>query len=269
MITRQPFLTAPPQDPLKGDASHAYTVCDMPSAVIASPGNAIVTAGAGARSVGRSTAAVRHALRTLASETGPRAGLRGVMRLRPLVTQAHDVLRERFEAGGTVEDYLRGRARLADSAVIGLLHIASVSTAMRGGNMVAPLAAVAVGGYGRNELAPGSDLDLLFLLPEYSQAGTRGGADATAACVTSARRGPARTSGPRARQRPHCSRRGPPQFGASTLRRPPARVRRTSRSNRGAPSAATLSASRARRTPGGSLGPRTDPLGAPWNGCWS
>jgi hypothetical protein len=169
MITRQPFLTAPPQDPLKGDASHAYTVCDMPSAVIASPGNAIVTAGAGARSVGRSTAAVRHALRTLASETGPRAGLRGVMRLRPLVTQAHDVLRERFEAGGTVEDYLRGRARLADSAVIGLLHIASVSTAMRGGNMVAPLAAVAVGGSGGTNWLPAPISTYSFSCPNTAR----------------------------------------------------------------------------------------------------
>ena len=115
------------------------------------------------------TAAIRHALRALASETGQLTGLRGVKLLRPLVAQAHEVLRERLEAGGSVEAYLRGRTRLADSAVIGLLHVASVSTRMRGNNMVAPLAAVAVGGYGRSELAPGSDLDLLFLLPESSQ----------------------------------------------------------------------------------------------------
>jgi UTP:GlnB (protein PII) uridylyltransferase len=108
------------------------------------------------------TAAVRHALRVLASETRPQAGLSGVKLLRPLVAQAHEVLRERLEAGGSVEGYLRGRARLADSVVLGLLHIASVSTGMRGNHMVAPLAAVAVGGYGRSELAPGSDLDLLF-----------------------------------------------------------------------------------------------------------
>jgi [protein-PII] uridylyltransferase len=127
------------------------------------------------------TAAVRHALRALASEAGPQAGLGGIKLLRPLVAQAHEVLRERLEAGGSVEDYLRGRARLADSVVLGLLHIASVSTGMRGNNMVAPLAAVAVGGYGRSELAPGSDLDLLFLLPETSQ--PRGGAAATAACL--------------------------------------------------------------------------------------
>lgn len=156
MMTRQRPLAAPPQDSLKDEASHA-PVRDMPSA------------------------AVRHALRALASETVPQARRRGVKLLRPVVAQAHEVLRERLEAGGSVEDYLRGRTRLADSAVIGLLHIASASTGMRGDSMVAPLAAIAVGGYGRSELAPGSDLDLLFLLPESSQPGA--GADATAACV--------------------------------------------------------------------------------------
>jgi [protein-PII] uridylyltransferase len=97
--------------------------------------------------------------------------------------RAHEVLRERLEAGGSVEAYLRGRTRLADSAVVGLLHIASVSTRMRGSNMVAPLAAVAVGGYGRSELAPGSDLDLLFLLPENSQSRAGAVAAATETCI--------------------------------------------------------------------------------------
>jgi [protein-PII] uridylyltransferase len=129
------------------------------------------------------TAAIRHALRTLASETGPLAGPRGVKLLRPLVAQAHEVLREGLEAGGSVETYLRGRARLADSAVVGLLHIASLSTRMRGGHMVAPLAAIAVGGYGRSELAPGSDLDLLFLLPESSQSRDGAAAAATETCI--------------------------------------------------------------------------------------
>jgi [protein-PII] uridylyltransferase len=129
------------------------------------------------------TAAIRHALRALASETGPLAGLHGVKLLRPLVAQVHEVLRERLEAGGSVEAYLRGRTRLADSAVVGLLHIASVSSRMRGANIVAPLAAVAVGGYGRSELAPGSDLDLLFLLPESSQSRAGAVAAATETCI--------------------------------------------------------------------------------------
>jgi [protein-PII] uridylyltransferase len=129
------------------------------------------------------TAAIRHALRALACETGPLTGQRAVKLLCPLVAQAHEVLRERLEAGGSVEAYLRGRTRLADSAVAGLLHLASVSTSMRVGSMVAPLAAVAVGGYGRSELAPGSDLDLLFLLPESSGDHAGDGAAATVACI--------------------------------------------------------------------------------------
>ncbi|MCU1340495.1 MAG: GlnD PII-uridylyltransferase [Bryobacterales bacterium] len=126
------------------------------------------------------TAKIRHALRALASESGPGEGLNRVRRLRPMVAHAHDILRERLESGGSAEEYLRGRARLADSVVIGLLHIASISSGIRYRSMVAPLAAIAAGGYGRRELAPGSDLDLLFLLPE-SSAGTV--APATQACI--------------------------------------------------------------------------------------
>src|SRR5215467_8878615 len=129
------------------------------------------------------TAAIRHALRALASESGPGEGLNQVRLLRPLVAQARDILRERFESGGSAEAYLRGHARLADSIVIGLLHIASISCGIRFGSMVAPLAAIAAGGYGRRELAPGSDLDLLFLLPETSSSRAETVAPATQACI--------------------------------------------------------------------------------------
>jgi [protein-PII] uridylyltransferase len=147
-----------------GDSPHAV----MSEPVTATPDEAPI-------------ASIRHALRALAGEIGTQTELPGLKLLRPLVTQAHEVLRERLEAGGSVEAYLRGRTRLADSAVIGLLHLASVSTRMRGNSMVAPLAAIAVGGYGRSELAPGSDLDLLFLLPNNSQSGA--GTVATANCI--------------------------------------------------------------------------------------
>ena len=132
---------------------------------------------------GTSSATIRHMLRAIAGESGPRA-LDRVKELRPIVTRAHDILRERFESAGSAEDYLRGRARLADSVVVGLLHIASISSGIRGGSMVAPLAAIAVGGYGRKELAAGSDLDLLFLLPESSRACAGGIAPATKACIS-------------------------------------------------------------------------------------
>ncbi|MGY8661396.1 hypothetical protein Q3C01_03370 [Bradyrhizobium sp. UFLA05-109] len=127
---------------------------------------------------------IRHKSRALASERGAGKEPDPVKLLRPLVAQAHGILRERFEAGGSVEDYLRDRAKLADSTVIGLLHVASISNGLRNHSMVAPLAAVAVGGYGRTELAPGSDLDLLFLLPETNRACADGCAPEMKACIS-------------------------------------------------------------------------------------
>jgi hypothetical protein len=66
--------------------------------------------------------------RAIMSQSGPGKWLNAAKLLRPLVAQAHDILREHFEAGSSVEDYLRARAKLADSAVVGLLRIASILT---------------------------------------------------------------------------------------------------------------------------------------------
>src|SRR3984957_13942658 len=164
------IFTASPSESTEASQT-IVPICGIPSAAVTC-----------AKSDRVPTAAIRHTLRALARETGPLIG-RGVKPLRPLVARAHEVLRERLEAGGSVEAYLRGRTRLAGSAVIGLLHVASVSTRMRGGNMVAPLAVVAAGGYGRGELAPGSDLDLLFLLPESDRSRAGAVAAATETCI--------------------------------------------------------------------------------------
>ena len=74
-----------------------------------------------------------------------------------------DLLRERFQADEPVEDLVRDRALLVDLA----LRAAWVQHA---GSFADDLALVAVGGYGRGELHPSSDIDIMVLLPKSDSA---------------------------------------------------------------------------------------------------
>ncbi len=73
-------------------------------------------------------------------------------------------LARRFHAGEPVESLVRDRALLVDALVVRAweLHAGAAATAV---------ALVAVGGYGRGELLPCSDVDVMVLLPQGEQQG--------------------------------------------------------------------------------------------------
>ena len=78
-------------------------------------------------------------------------------------------IRQRFEAGASGTETVRGLSFLMDQLIRALYdfvgsHVYPLANPTSGEHM----AVVAVGGYGRGELAPYSDIDLLFLLPYKS-----------------------------------------------------------------------------------------------------
>src|SRR5919106_4007476 len=86
--------------------------------------------------------------------------------LRGWLDRHQAALRERFEANHDAEAVVYERCRLIDALVCALLdhamrHVFPLANPTAGER----LAVVAVGGYGRGELAPHSDIDLLFLYP--------------------------------------------------------------------------------------------------------
>ena len=82
---------------------------------------------------------------------------------RQVLDQGSELLKDRFAADEPIEDLVRDRARLVDVA----LRAAWVSHA---GKFTGDLGLVAVGGYGRGELHPSSDIDIMVLLPKSDSA---------------------------------------------------------------------------------------------------
>ncbi|TLY63304.1 MAG: [protein-PII] uridylyltransferase, partial [Gammaproteobacteria bacterium] len=86
---------------------------------------------------------------------------------RELLRQAHEELKVRFLAEEPVESLVQARALLVDTVLRAVWSAQSVAD-------TGSWALVAVGGYGRGELHPCSDIDILLLVPQPPDAQGRG-----------------------------------------------------------------------------------------------
>ena len=78
---------------------------------------------------------------------------------RAALEAASDTIKERFIAGESITDLVRLRATIVDRVLVHLWHAHSDDS-------TAGVALLAVGGYGRGELHPFSDIDIMLLLPK-------------------------------------------------------------------------------------------------------
>lgn len=119
------------------------------------------------------SASLRHALVAMASDAG--------MRQRPKKAFAHvkpiaDVALAEIEARREIGGSAAARSRLADGAVIGLLHFARAVVVTDATSMIAPVACVALGNYAERLPylnRPGSLLIVLGQSPEAQRLGKR------------------------------------------------------------------------------------------------
>ncbi len=82
---------------------------------------------------------------------------------RQVLDRGTELLRERFVADEAIEDLVIDRARLVDITL-------RAAWVRHTGKYARDLALVAVGGYGRGELHPSSDIDIMVLLPKSDSA---------------------------------------------------------------------------------------------------
>jgi [protein-PII] uridylyltransferase len=106
---------------------------------------------------------IEHAQRELATATGDSARLLPVYQ-KFLKIENHR-LRLRHQAGGGGREVCASRASLIDVLLRHVFQAASAAAKARNGKRLIPVSLVALGGYGRGELNPGSDVDVMFLHP--------------------------------------------------------------------------------------------------------
>ena len=98
--------------------------------------------------------------------TGPALRPHVLATLRDALEQGRAEVRRRFEAGGSGTDCVRQNAYLMDQVIRALADHATNGVYPAANPTAGELFAIAaIGGYGRGEMAPYSDLDLLFMLP--------------------------------------------------------------------------------------------------------
>ncbi|MDQ3547173.1 MAG: [protein-PII] uridylyltransferase [Verrucomicrobiota bacterium] len=78
-------------------------------------------------------------------------------------------LRLRHQAGGGGREVCASRASLIDVILRHLLTSATASAQEKQARPIVPVSLVALGGYGRGELNPGSDVDVMFLHPHLGK----------------------------------------------------------------------------------------------------
>ncbi|HEX5321582.1 MAG TPA: [protein-PII] uridylyltransferase [Stellaceae bacterium] len=113
---------------------------------------------------------VAEALAAVADDAGPGADRRCFLpALKEALAAGHAEIRRRFEAEGSAARSVREQSFLVDQLIRVLFDFVTEKIyPLANPTSGEKLAVVAVGGYGRGELAPYSDIDLLFLLP-YKQ----------------------------------------------------------------------------------------------------
>lgn len=87
-------------------------------------------------------------------------------RFRAALSEGQDHLHRQHLAGASGQQVVQGRSSLMDALLRRLSMLAGIHHRTQGRQPREGYALVATGGYGRGDLAPYSDIDLLFLLPD-------------------------------------------------------------------------------------------------------
>jgi len=91
-----------------------------------------------------------------------------VVQARQQLEEGRALIRARHDGGAGGQEIVRAISQLTDQVITGLFEAIAREVPGPKGDAPQALALVATGGYGRNELAPRSDVDLLALLPAPS-----------------------------------------------------------------------------------------------------